>query len=196
MKVNYTPERTAKLFQDHPENWWIAGGWATDLFLGEQTREHEDVDVAILRSDEQSFRARLQDWELWPGPGNSQLEDNPIALGERLAPDRKVIWCRPSATSQWAFEFLLNKNDGEEWVFKRDDRIRRPIADIGNISPDGIPYLNPEIVLLYKAKNLRGRDEHDFQQVLPKLGDDARSWLGDSLRIVHPDHPWVESLQV
>jgi hypothetical protein len=33
-------------------HWWIAGGWAVDLFLGEQTRVHDDVDVAVLRRDE------------------------------------------------------------------------------------------------------------------------------------------------
>lgn len=59
MKVNYSPEQVAELFSDLPEKWWIAGGWAIDLFLGEQTREHEDVDVAILRKDEVAFRTYL-----------------------------------------------------------------------------------------------------------------------------------------
>jgi hypothetical protein len=31
--------------------WWIAGGWALDLFIGDQTRAHEDLDVGILRRD-------------------------------------------------------------------------------------------------------------------------------------------------
>ncbi len=194
MKVNYTPERTAELFKDYPERWWIAGGWAIDLFLGEQTREHEDVDVAILREDEKAFRAHLRSWELWPGLGNNQLEDKPIALEGELASDRGVLWCRPSANSEWAFELLLNKTDSEEWVFKRDGSIRKPIKDIGGVSDSGIPYLKPEIVLLYKAKNLFDKDKHDFEQVLPRLGDEARVWFGNSLRIAHPNHPWLDAL--
>src|SRR5689334_4909817 len=32
--------------------WWaFAGGWAIDLWLGEQTREHHDVEVAVRRVD-------------------------------------------------------------------------------------------------------------------------------------------------
>lgn len=37
--------------------WWIAGGWAIDLFLGRQTREHQDIDVLILRRDHQAVRS-------------------------------------------------------------------------------------------------------------------------------------------
>ena len=34
----------------------IAGGWALDLALGRQTRAHEDVDVAVLRSEHEQLR--------------------------------------------------------------------------------------------------------------------------------------------
>lgn len=194
MKVNYTPEQVAELFDGNTERWWIAGGWAIDLFLGKQTREHEDVDVAILHEDERSFRTHLQSWEIWPGLGNNRLEDKPVALEEDIASNCGVLWCRPLCTSEWAFELLFNKTDGEEWVFKRDDSIRKPIEDISGISSAGIPYLNPEIVLLHKAKNLFSKDKHDFEQVLPRLGAEARAWFGDSLRVIHPGHPWLDVL--
>ncbi|MFT4100795.1 MAG: hypothetical protein QM674_07115 [Burkholderiaceae bacterium] len=31
--------------------WWIAGGWAIDMFLDRETRSHKDLDVGILRRD-------------------------------------------------------------------------------------------------------------------------------------------------
>jgi hypothetical protein len=31
--------------------WWIAGGWALDLFLGQVSRSHADIDVGIFRAD-------------------------------------------------------------------------------------------------------------------------------------------------
>jgi hypothetical protein len=31
--------------------WWIAGGWALDLFLSVQIRAHEDLDIGVLRRD-------------------------------------------------------------------------------------------------------------------------------------------------
>jgi lincosamide nucleotidyltransferase A/C/D/E len=30
---------------------WIAGGWAIDALVGEQTREHHDVDIAFNAQD-------------------------------------------------------------------------------------------------------------------------------------------------
>src|SRR3989338_7279424 len=30
---------------------WIDGGWATDALLGQQTREHKDIDIAINNDD-------------------------------------------------------------------------------------------------------------------------------------------------
>ena len=37
-----------RLLSDFRRPWMIAGGWAIDLFLRRVTREHEDVDIAIL----------------------------------------------------------------------------------------------------------------------------------------------------
>ncbi|MEV7805814.1 hypothetical protein AB0O28_22985 [Microbispora sp. NPDC088329] len=34
---------------------WIDGGWCVDALLGEQTREHPDLDVALDRKDEERF---------------------------------------------------------------------------------------------------------------------------------------------
>lgn len=194
MKATYTPDQVAALFGEYPEQWWIAGGWAIDLFLGQQTREHEDVDVAILRDDERNFRAHLDSWELWPGLGNSQLEARPITLDKTLPTEREVLWCRPNATTNWAFELLLNKTTGEDWVFKRNENIYRPLEQLGSITEDGIPYLNPEIVLLFKAKNLYDKDRHDFEQARPQLRPDARDWLREALHIAHPGHTWLADL--
>ena len=46
------PREVAAFFAELDAPWWIAGGWAIDLFLGRQTREHEDIDVQILRRDQ------------------------------------------------------------------------------------------------------------------------------------------------
>ena len=45
--------------------WWIAGGWALDLHLGRQTRPHADLDVGLLRADQQAVFEALADWELF-----------------------------------------------------------------------------------------------------------------------------------
>jgi hypothetical protein len=52
----WNPKQVATLFAPLSAPWWIAGGWAIDLFLGKQTREHEDVDVLFLRRDQDAVR--------------------------------------------------------------------------------------------------------------------------------------------
>jgi hypothetical protein len=49
-----------------------------------------------------------------------------------------------------------------DWIFRRDRRIRRALATAVDHDPTGIPYLVPELVLLYKAREPREKDEADF----------------------------------
>ena len=39
---------------------WIDGGWAVDALLGEQTRPHEDLDIAIEHKNLSRFREYLE----------------------------------------------------------------------------------------------------------------------------------------
>lgn len=60
---------------------------------------------------------------------------------------------------------------------------------------DGVPYLRPQAVLLFKAKARRPKDEADFARCRPFLEPDARTWLGQALQRAHPGHPWIAALQ-
>ena len=54
----------------------------------------------------------------------------------------------------------------------------------------GIAYLAPEIVLLFKAKYRRDKDEADFAKALPRLDAKQRCWLQACLAQAYPDHAW------
>lgn len=41
-------------------NIWIDGGWCVDALLGKQTREHDDLDIAIHRKDNIILKALLE----------------------------------------------------------------------------------------------------------------------------------------
>ncbi|HEU5381681.1 MAG TPA: hypothetical protein VFV38_40190 [Ktedonobacteraceae bacterium] len=73
-------------------------------------------------------------------------------------------------------------------------QIRGSLSTLGRRTRDGIPYLAPEIQLLYKAKDLRPKDEADFTRVLPALDGKRRQWLAQSLALVHPGHVWLTKL--
>jgi hypothetical protein len=86
-------------------------------------------------------------------------------------------------------------HDGETWICRRHEAIRRPYADVIEVSGTGIPYLAPEIVLLFKAKNDRDKDRLDLRTALPRMDAERRAWLGASLRLVHPGHPWLRDVR-
>src|SRR5208282_5828755 len=71
---------------------------------------------------------------------------------------------------------------------------RRRIAAIGFEPLWGIPYLAPEIVLLFKAKSTHPKDEMDFRNALPLLSIEARGWLREALTTAHEKHPWIAPL--
>ena len=56
-----------------------------------------------------------------------------------------------------------------------------PLSRMGFYPLWGLPYLAPEIVLLFKAKHLEARDRIDFDNALPALSADARRWLRDAI---------------
>ena len=182
--------RAARCMARYPKPWAIAGGWAIDLFLGRETRPHADVDIATLRPDQASLRDHLCDLTL------EKVKDGTLTAweaGEELPPGIHEIWA--TAPDGWQLELLLNDYDEEtkNWIYRRDSRVRRPLGDV-LCHRDGVPYLTPEIVLLYKAKAPVLKDEADLQTVLPALTSNQRAWLAGALRVAHPGHPWVELL--
>lgn len=62
-------------------------------------------------------------------------------------------------------------------------------------SVTGVPYQSPEVVLLYKSRQLRPQDEVDFANALPSLTRDQLSWLVDSIRPSIPDHSWLPAIK-
>jgi lincosamide nucleotidyltransferase A/C/D/E len=50
-----------ELLNRHDVGVWIDGGWGVDALLGEQTRQHGDLDVAIQAKDLPKMRALLEE---------------------------------------------------------------------------------------------------------------------------------------
>jgi Aminoglycoside-2''-adenylyltransferase len=186
-----TPEDAASWFSSLTVPWWVAGGWALDLFLGRQFREHGDFDVGVLRRDFPKLRAALPNWEVFEAR-NNLLSLHPYDVAPRQ--DVNSLWCRPLGSLLWSAEVLLDASDTEFWVFRREPKIRRPLNEIIRRTPRGLPYLAPEIQLLYKARTPRPRDQEDFAHVIPRLDAPARKWLRESLQITQPAHEWLTAL--
>ncbi|MFE9568445.1 nucleotidyltransferase domain-containing protein [Streptomyces sp. NPDC006692] len=184
------PDEVAELFGTAGFPWWIAGGHAVDLAVGREVRPHGDVDVVVLRRDQERVRECLADWDLYVAdpPGAGRLR--PWEPGEFLAPPLHGLWCRRSPSAPWSVELLLDESEAGEWVSRRDARIRLPLDRLGRVSTTGIPYLAPEVLLFYKAKATREKDRVDFEALLPRLGTEQRAWLLGALGMCEPQHRW------
>jgi hypothetical protein len=171
--------------------WWIAGGWALDLFLGRETRTHEDLDVALLRCDQLALHRHLQGWDLRYATPEHTLEPRDAS---RLALPVHGIWARRSAraTAPWTCEFLLNEERDGYWIYRRNETVKLSIHEIGGMHL--VPFLRPEIVLLYKSTDDSPKNAADFDVVLPNLEVDARRWLAEALAVCDSHHGWLARL--
>jgi hypothetical protein len=51
----------------------------------------------------------------------------------------------------WVMDFILNGQGDGIWVARRDIDLTAPLHGVTWISPEAIRYLNPELVLFFKA---------------------------------------------
>jgi Aminoglycoside-2''-adenylyltransferase len=186
-----TPADAGHMMSGVEAPWWIAGGWALDLFLGSQTRPHKDLDVGIRREDSRQIIATLRDWEFFEAHAGALFR---IESGGEPRKQVNSLWGRRVGEPHWTLELLLDRSAREEWIFRRDPSIRRPLASALRGTADGTRYLAPEIQLLYKARDLRAEDRADFQHTAPRLDRSATDWLRGCLERLYPRHPWLAEL--
>lgn len=186
-----TVEEVSLLLKDISIPWGIAGGWALDLHIGRQTRQHKDIDIIVFRHDQQEVYSYLsQDWilykaykgtlEIWKGEPLEQVND---------------IWMKKGETSAWAFQFMFVDQVEEYWIYRRHPSIRRKASDIFLTTQEPICYLRPEIQLLYKGGSsvIREKDDLDWQTILPYLTIEEKEWLVSGLKGQFPEgHRWME----
>lgn len=171
--------------------WCIVGGWALDLWHGYQTRDHDDLEFTVLRDDLSTFRQGLKGMEFYTA-GNGIVEY--LAATEEPPAAISQIWCQDIKERCWRVDMMIELGPVETWVYKRDPTIARPRAEMVDTTSDGLPYLKPAAILLFKAKHRRVKDEIDFENALPKLAASERIWLKTCLETTHPGHEWIKSL--
>jgi hypothetical protein len=187
-----TPEDAAELLAGFDAPWWIAGGWALDPFLGTETRQHDDVDVAVLRRDQLDLYQHFRGWDLRYATADRALVPWD---GRALSLQVHGVWARRShdPNAPWTFEVLLDEHGVNRWVYRRNPAISCALVEVGGLRR-GIPFLRPEVVLLYKSKDPTPKDENDFDAVRPHLSEHGRSWLRRALELTAPGHRWLERL--
>jgi hypothetical protein len=187
----WRPEEVAHRLDGVRAPWYVAAGWAIDLFLGVERRGHEDLEIAVPCDRFGEIVAALAGFELFVvGSGYARTLAH---AGELLATHHQT-WVREPATGLWRLDVFREPSDGDTWICRRDARVRLPYARLIERTADGIPYARPEVVLLFKAKAARPKDDDDLAAVLPALEPERRRWLAEALALIHPGHRWLAQL--
>ena len=195
----------------------VCGGFALDLFLGYETRTHGDIDILAFWEDREKIITYMQSkgyivYEMLGGGKVHRITD--IKMQEKL---RKNIFCctedcelvrlydTDEADVYWLdfqhtgltklnyIEFLFNEKTEEEFVYARDERVRRGMAN-AILETDGVPYLAPELCLLFKSTDIeREGYQQDFELTVGKLSAEQRTWFEKSMELLYPEgHRWRE----
>jgi hypothetical protein len=185
------PLQITELMRDFVPNWFIAGGWAIDLFLEKETRSHQDIEIAIFRKDQADLQSHFNGWLL-----HKFVKGEPIVWhrDEWLTlPTHEVHGFNETAQPQ-QIEILLNESNETEWIYRRNQEVRRSLNKVQLESSIGVKFLCPEIVLLYKSTNPQAKDEQDFQAVVEYLDAKQKTWLKDAIKVCNSEHHWLRSL--
>lgn len=165
--------------------WYVAGGWAVDLHLGGQRRDHEDLEIAVPSAHFGAVADRFPDMHFHVAGGGEVVPINPVAMAAH-----HQTWAWDPDGSCWRFDVFREPHDKDIWISRRDSRLRRPYGNLIRTDRNKIPYLSPDVVLLFKAKHRREKDEADYAALTPVLSASERAWLDEALDLVHPGHPW------
>ncbi|MEV1065391.1 hypothetical protein [Streptomyces sp. NPDC050263] len=186
----WRPEQVAERLDGVGVPWCVAAGWALDLFRGEQSRPHGDLEIAVPVAGFAEIRDRFPEY-VFDAVGSGRVW---ASAGAEVLGATHQTWLRDPASGRFLFDVFREPHEGGTWICRRDESLRLPYDAIIERSADGIPYLAPELVLLFKAKEPRPKDHADFDGALPLLSGARRDALSGWLKLAHPGHPWLAKL--
>ncbi|MEM7491472.1 MAG: amino acid transporter [Pseudomonadota bacterium] len=171
--------------------WWsVVGGWALDLWHGNPTRPHDDLECATGPDGLAEITACLSDLTFFAAR-QGRLVHHPSGAAPAGA---HQFWGLDPAVGRWRVDVMLEPGTAAQWVCRRDPSIRMPRSQIVHRDGAGVPYLAPEAVLLFKAKHRHPKDEADFDRALARMEVHRKQRLARWLELVHPGHDWRHRL--
>ena len=112
----WTPAEAARQLEGLEAPWYVTAGWALDLFLGRQTREHDDLEIGVPSDRFAEVRDALADFELVVvGDGKAW----PLDRSDR---SRRITrpGCATEPRGPWRMDVFREPWDGDVWICRRD----------------------------------------------------------------------------
>ena len=197
--------------------WFVSGGWAIDIHLNRITRERCDLDISVPSSDRlkcieffldkgwriegklhDGFKSlqKISDYTddihyFWSFPeGVNFVSEYVDARG-----NRRIGYNRNFQSKLDYIEVFFDSIEYGHFIFRRDPRVKRH-EDWAILERDGLRYLAPELILLYKSNSLSEKNILDFHVTVDTLNDDSLTWLQQALSFVYGNsHQWLELLE-
>ena len=165
-----SPIRAAGLLSSVRVPWWVAGGWALDLFLGADGRPHQDLDIGILRRDLQEVLGVLGAWEVFTAKDGAL---KPLKTGTCPRHDVHSLWCRPNATAPWMLELMLDESEDDTWLFRQRHRFAGPC-------PRSFGYVHSEFRISLLRFSCSTRPKGCVNVTRPTSTERYRGWMSIS----------------
>jgi hypothetical protein len=207
------------LLKDGGFEYAFCGGHALDIHIGKVTRPHGDIDISAYREDRDKIISFMQSsgWIVYEAMGGGKVHlitdtDNQKMLKTNIFCVRKdcsffhaehiennIYRCKIDCVEQTRLdfvEFLFNNRTADGFIYSRNGEIVRKL-DKAVMYRDNIPYLSPELVLLYKSTDLKRKEnKKDFDAVFSHLSSESKEWLHEALAAAYPKgHKWISLIK-
>ncbi|MBQ4047045.1 MAG: hypothetical protein IJC93_01580 [Clostridia bacterium] len=194
--------------------WAVCGGYALDLFLDRTIRKHSDIDICVFENDRDTILQYMlkRDWRVYEFRGQGKVRPLNSASTSDVGRNFmcingecdlvKFYPCEDTGMLYHQFfhigirtfnyiEFLFSKNNKNNFVFDEAKNIYRDLSK-AILFNGNIPYLAPEIALLYKSSQAEREEYHyDFEQTYPHMSNEQKEWFSQKLDVLYPDgHKW------
>jgi hypothetical protein len=184
----WIPTEVARRLSQVTAPWCITAGWALDLFTDTASRNHGDIEIAVPADQFDEIVDALPGFE-WDVAGDGRIWPYPQQHANHFQ-----TWLREPPAGLYRLDVFRELTVSGRWACRRDPSITLSYDEPILHSAEGIPYVIPEVALVFKAKHLRAKDQTDFRNVLPALDPSRKSRLHAWLSQIHPGHPWIAKL--
>lgn len=214
--MNSLVKQADELLRGHDFEYAVCGGLAIDMFLGHESRRHGDIDILAFWAERDKIIEYMQSkgYEVYEMLGGGKCH-HIIDINNQMRVKRNIFCVNDNCelvqlyntsdtdiyyidfkhigqTKLNYIEFLFNDKSDTYFLYARNHDIKLSL-DKAILFSDGIPFLAPEMCLLYKSTDInREGYRQDYEKAMAKMTVEQKLWLNNALVSLYPDgHEWI-----
>lgn len=181
--------QVVEALQDAGVGFWLDGGWGVDALVGEQTREHSDVDIALDRADLQQAESALD--QLGYRHAAAVQPGLPARLVLTAEHDRQID-LHPLQIDPAGNGWQRLSASGSAWACYPADGL----SATGTVAGRPVPCLSPQLqARFHLGYAMTDRDAHDLGLLSERFGVPLPPPGGDEADALRPPR-WADGVGV